>query len=303
MSKQEKWSEYWQNESASGEVFVDAQGNKHPQLAQFWSKEFGAFKHDAKIIDLACGAGSIFHAIDHHKYTRLTASDLSDVALQKLFKEISHIDTLCSSCSAMPCDDEAFDHVVSQFGIEYAGEAGFLEAARILNKGGSLLSLVHYRDGYIDYRNKNELSGVVVLTDSDFIGHAIKAAIAFDSGDKNVIEAAVSEFMMVEPLVHKAVLAYPQGMHVHAYNGSKQLLQDFSKYTLKDVITWLNNMQHELLKCKERLTDMRAVTFCEQRMQTLVHALGEADMYDISAVLLTLEGHDKAVGWILRAHK
>ena len=55
MSQSENWSDYWQSESAKGEVFVDKSGNKHPELALFWKQLFHNFQGADRIIDLAQG--------------------------------------------------------------------------------------------------------------------------------------------------------------------------------------------------------------------------------------------------------
>ena len=89
MTQQDKnWSEYWQNEGAEGEVFVNKQGGKHPFLAQYWQQLFREQTLDARIIDIAAGAGSIFsHLPTTHQFD-LHAADISGPALAILKQRI-----------------------------------------------------------------------------------------------------------------------------------------------------------------------------------------------------------------------
>ena len=78
------WSDYWQREGAKGEVFVNAEGESHPALAEYWQRQLASVAGPARIIDLASGAGSIYaHLPEEHEF-ELFAADISPVALETL---------------------------------------------------------------------------------------------------------------------------------------------------------------------------------------------------------------------------
>jgi cyclopropane fatty-acyl-phospholipid synthase-like methyltransferase len=79
------WTDYWRKDSADGEVFVNAEGERHPALAEFWQAHFSDLREGSRVLDLASGAGSIYaHLPEEHTF-QLSATDISDVALGRLF--------------------------------------------------------------------------------------------------------------------------------------------------------------------------------------------------------------------------
>ena len=303
MSQGENWSEYWEFESAKGEVFVDKSGNKHPQLAEFWEQLFNNFQSTDRIVDLASGAGSIFNSVNHQKFSKLHAVDISDVALKRLKVDIPQAEVQVGSCSKLSSPDAYFDHVLSQFGIEYSTEIGFYEALRIMDFKGDFTALVHYKNGYIDVRNATELEGVELLIDGSFVNVSRKVASAFKSKDTKVIQSSVQEFSFIEPLVHAYCEKHNSGLPAHCYNGCKRLLQGYAKYDHYEVVEWFKNMQQELKQAHVRLNNMRSVAFSKNRMSEMVKVLSKKGATNISAEPFILINHDKPVAWILKFRK
>jgi ubiquinone/menaquinone biosynthesis C-methylase UbiE len=303
MSQSENWSDYWQSESAKGEVFVDKSGNKHPELALFWKQLFHNFQGTDRIIDLASGAGSIFNSVNHQKFSALYAADISDVALKRLQQDIPHVKVQVGSCSQLTFPDNSFDHVLSQFGIEYSTEEGFYEALRIMDFNGDFNALVHYKEGYIDHRNATELEGIDLLIDGSFVDISINIATAFASKNTATIQTYGQQFASVEPRVHAYCEKHKTGMPAHCYNGCKKLLQGYAKYEHIDVIEWFKNIQQELNQARERLQSMRSVAFSTDRMANMVDSLQEKGATALSAVPFTLAQHNKPVAWIVKFKK
>jgi len=303
MSQGENWSDYWKYESSKGEVFVDKSGNKHPELAEFWNQLFKNFKSTDRIIDLASGAGSIFNSINYQQFSKLHAVDISGVALKRLQQDIPKVQIQIGSCSKLSFPDTSFDHILSQFGIEYSTENGFYEALRIMDFNGDFNALVHYKDGYIDHRNATELKGVDLLIDYSFVEISTKIANAFKSKNTAKTQTYFQEFSSIEPLVHAYCAKYNSGMPAHCYNGCKRLLQEYAKYEHDDVIEWFKNMQQELIQASERLQNMRSVAFSKDRMVKMVDVLQKKGAKEISAEPFILVQHDKPVAWVLKFKK
>ncbi|MFT6988519.1 MAG: ubiquinone/menaquinone biosynthesis C-methylase UbiE [Paraglaciecola sp.] len=303
MSQSENWSDYWEYESSKGEVFVDKSGNKHPELAEFWKQLFNNFQSTDRIIDLASGAGSIFNSVNYHKFSKLNAVDISGVALKRLQDDIPQVKVQIGSCSKLSFHDMSFDHVLSQFGIEYSTEDGFYEALRVMNVNGDFNALVHYKDGYIDDRNATELEGVELLIDGSFVEISTKIANAFKSKDASITQKHVKEFSSIEPKVHAYCDRHNSGMPAHCYHGCKRLLQDYAKYDHSDVIEWFKNMQQELIQARERIQSMRSVAFSKDRMDKMVDTLKEKGAKKISTEPFILIQHNKPVAWVLKFRK
>jgi len=303
MSQSENWSDYWEYESSKGEVFVDKSGNKHPELAEFWKQLFKNFQSTDRIIDLASGAGSIFNSVNYQQFSKLHAVDISGVALKRLQDDIPQVQVQIGSCSKLSFPDTSFDHVLSQFGVEYSTEDGFYEALRIMDFNGDFNALVHYKDGYIDHKNATELEGVELLIDGSFVDISIEIANAFKSKNSVITQKYVQEFSSIEPRVHAYCEKHNSGMPAHCYNGCKRLLQEYAKYDHDNVIEWFNNMQEELKQARERLQSMRSVAFSTDRMGKMLDALQEKGAKKISAEPFILVQHDKPVAWVLKFKK
>ncbi len=303
MSQSENWSDYWEYESSKGEVFVDKLGNKHPELAEFWKQIFNDFQPTDRIIDLASGAGSIFHSVSHQTYLNLYAVDISNVALVRLQEDIPQAQVQIGSCDNLSFSDSSFEHVLSQFGIEYSTEDGFYEALRIMTLKGDFVALVHYKNGYIDDRNATELEGVDLLIDSSFVDLSKKIANSFNNKDTTRTQTYFKEFSAIEPIVHAYCVKHSSGMTAHCYNGCKRLLQEYAKYNHADVIEWFENMHQELQQAQVRLLNMRGVAFSKDRMSKMVDALVKKGAKELSVEPFVLGQHDKPVAWILKFKK
>lgn len=303
MSQSENWSNYWEYESLKGEVFVDKSGNKHPELAEFWKQVFNDFQSTEQIIDLASGAGSIFHSVNHQTFLNLHAVDISDIALERLQEDIPQAQVQIGTCSNLPFSDHSFDHILSQFGIEYSTEDGFYEALRIMAINGDFTALVHYKDGYIDDRNASELEGIELLIEGAFVNISAKIANSFNSKNTLLTQKYVQEFSAIEPLVHAYCTKHGSGMPAHCYSGCKRLLQEYAKYNHADIIQWFENMQQELEQSRVRLQNMRSVAFSKDRMAIMTETLLKKGAKGLSAETFILSQHDKPVAWILKFRK
>ena len=303
MSQSENWSDYWEYESSKGEVFVDKSGKKHPELAEFWKQVFNDFQSTERIIDLASGAGSVFNSINHQFFLNLNAVDISDIALQRLKEDIPQARVQIGSCSNLSFSDSSFEHVLSQFGIEYSTEDGFYEALRIMALNGDFTALVHYKNGYIDDRNASELEGIELLIEGSFVDLSKKIAHSFNSKNTAISQTYVQKFSAIEPQVHAYCMKHRFGMPAHCYNGCKKLLQEYAKYSHSDVIQWFENIQQELEQARSRLQNMRSVAFSKDRMATMTDVLLKKGAKGLSVEPFVLSQHDKPVAWILKFKK
>lgn len=304
MSKGENWSEYWQNEGAGGEVFVNHSGNKHEGLTQFWSSQLQSLTGKCQMIDLACGAGSVFADIGLTENVELHAADISEEALQQLNKRMPGVKTHVCSADELPFDDGSFDVVVSQFGIEYAGDGGFIEAARILRPNGKLAVLCHIEDGYIDSRNKAELEGAELISKSRYIIKAIEVVSAMFSEQAPRIQKALDDFNSVESQVSELCQRCPTGVHVHLHNGYQQLIDRRQAYDESDITNWLKAMEGEVDKAILRLGEMRKAASSEEMLnKRIVQMESDHGVVVESCKPFVLKGHSLPVAWQLLATK
>ncbi|TDF39589.1 class I SAM-dependent methyltransferase [Alteromonadaceae bacterium M269] len=303
LSKNEKWSAYWKAEGASGEVFVNKDGEKHEELVNFWRSRLNGIAKGSKIIDIACGAGSIFSDLDSVDGLELHAADISNTALEQLKERIPQVNTLCCSADDLPYESQSFDVVVSQFGVEYAGIEAFKEAARIVRPKGKLITVSHIADGYIDSRNKYQLDGAKVAKDLSFIEKSLAVVHAMYSSNQVDLSRAGEDFKAVEPHLAAYMKVTDFGVHAHLYRGVREMLSNMKSYRHEDIIYWLEGMQQELDDAILRLTEMRKAASTEKDMNTIKSALEEFGMFNIECLEMQFSDHKLPVGWVLSAEK
>lgn len=301
MSDADRWSEYWLEEGAAGEVFVGADGRQNPALGSFWKSVFAANAAADTIVDVACGGGSVYAHADETEHSLLIGADLSTDAIRTFNRRFPHARGIVASAERLPFADRIVDLCVSQFGIEYAGIDAFGETARILRPGARIVALVHIRDGYIDARNAAELDGAKLCEQSEFISHAVAVTRAVYRGQKDDFDAAADAFAPAERALAEMHDAHPRGVHAHLYAGFRQLFERRSQYAEQDITGWLEAMRDDVRKSVERLTAMRSA------------ALSRSDIDGVRSLLesrgLAVEAPEKfqtiqdlpPVAWVLRA--
>ena len=303
MSDSENWSQYWQDEGRSGEVFVDAKGRKHPALTQFWTETLASLPDKASVVDIACGAGSVFAEVAGADRLQLFANDISADAVELLQRRMPEVSTEVADARSLPYDDQRFDQVVSQFGVEYAGIEAFLEAARLIKSGGSLVTLSHFRNGYIDSRNAIELTSAEAVLASGFIDHAAAVTAAVFADDRSAFDKAFAGFQPAEQTLAAAHDRHSQGVHSHLYAGFRQLFENRDRYAEADIHAWLNDMRAEVDRTVLRLTTMRNVALGDDEVRKLSAQLASAGLTDTSFEPFEIAGNDRPVAWQIRARR
>jgi len=304
MSKEEHgWSEYWQASAAEGEVFVTGEGERHPALGGHWQEIFAALEPGCRVLDLAAGAGSVFAHLDEGHGLDLHAVDTAREALARLKRRLPGATVAVSSAARTPYEDRAFELVVSQFGVEYAGTAAFSEAARLVAPGGAFSALCHVRDGYIDSRTRACLEAANRLVESDFIGKAQALTEANFGTDRERQERTARAFITAERVVAQDVKTVTAGVHAHLYLGFRQLYERRRQYDSRDILDWLERMRGDVDRDIFRLSSMRAAALDEKDLEAAVHRLTGGGLEVTHRDPFRTREGEKAVAWDLRARR
>ena len=302
MSKTDQgWADYWQTDGDSGEVFVNAKGDRHPSLGEYWNGVFDQAAPGTRVIDLASGAGSIFAHLPVDHGFQLYAADIAVEALDSLAKRIPGVTTAVCSADAVPYDDGSFDLVLSQFGVEYAGIDAFTEAARLVAPGGRLDALCHVEDGYIDRNNKAQLDEAKFAAESDFIALCLALTRAGFTANADDMRRSEAAFLPVAKEVAEGIKRCPRGIHNYLFHGFGKLFEERQNYDEADITTWLEKMQGELEKNIDRLSRMRAATSSEADTIQISQNLRSAGLQEIQFELFTTKGNRLPVAWKLSA--
>ena len=302
MSSSEKgWSDYWQKDSADGEVFVNAEGERHPALAEFWQAHFAGLDDGARVIDLASGAGSIYAHLPGGHTFQLSAADISDVALEALQQRFPHVSAVVCSADSIPLDDQSFDVVVTQFGVEYAGVDAFAEAARVVAPGGRFIGLCHIEDGYIDSDNQQQLAAAKVVAEQAFIDHARRLITAAFAVDPAALKDAQDAFAKAATPVGECMRSCRKGIHTYLFEGFRQLYERRQQYDLADITGWLDAMRGELDVNLDRLSRMCAAALSERDIKEIKRIFEEQGLEDVNCTPFETPGNRLPVAWNITA--
>lgn len=298
-----EWASYWGEDSSSGEVFVGRDGQAHPDIAKWWTDRFASLHGECKVLDLASGAGSVFKHLPAQHDAQLFAADISEQALTLLKERFPKASTQQCSADSTPYQDKQFEWVVSQFGLEYAGDSAFVEAVRVLAAGGHLNMLCHIKDGHIDARNQAHLEQAQVIMSSDFIPLARDLIERITAGDRAKIEAAAAKFQRAEQQLAQACQVLPEGIHLHLYQGFRQMFENRAQYAAADIIAWLDDMYKDVERNIHRLTHMCAAARSVEQLATLSEQMQAAGCASVNYEPLQIAGHQAPVAWAIKARK
>lgn len=149
------WEDFWRDAGGDGEVMGG--DRQRPTLEAYWRDVFvrAGFGRADLILDIASGAAPIARiaaaALPADDQPAFLCADYAPAALTAA-RRAAGDGVLLVACDALrpPFRESRFAGIVSQYGLEYVGNAGFAAAARLLAPGGRLAAIVHYRDGVIE---------------------------------------------------------------------------------------------------------------------------------------------------------
>ncbi len=304
-TKNDYWSDYWQNDGKEGEVFVNSKGERPAYISDYWSTQLKQAPDGGSVLDIASGAGSIYESLTKERIDKLSlfASDLSKQALDILLTRFPKAKTVVCSSLEIPYENESFDMVVSQFGVEYAGLEAFKEAARLVAPGGHLAILSHYEGGYIDQRNAAFIDGAKVALSSGYIETAIELTKAIFSGSKTKIRKAEKPFISSQIVLADFLRSNPEGIHRHLYFGYREMYMKIQNYRESDVIGWLNAMRADIKKNLIKVREIRNVSLKQSDLDAICSGIKTEGLTDVLVSTLSIPDTENIVGWTISARK
>ena len=173
------WSNYWQQGhlTSFGEDF---KGNYQGVLRDIWQPLFSTLPEQFQMLDVATGNGAIpllasETAEKQQRQGMIVGCDLATInetAIKGAHPESADLQLDSGiDCGQLPYDDERFDLVTSQFGIEYSDlNRSLAETARVLKPGGRLAFVAHHDDSLVLQRNKSLLTFLAKIAELDIFG-------------------------------------------------------------------------------------------------------------------------------------
>ena len=324
----QNWDNYWQGRASqeSGNALVEVGIERNHELKEFWQDIFSKESKSIKVIDFACGAGSVLEHAHKVGFSDLTGLDVSEKALKVMSQKISGSTAICAPVDQTGLASETYDLAVSQFGIEYAGDKShlfqaFTEMHRILKPGGKVVIIAHRVDGVITEGCQASLKQINLIEDCGFIDAAQNVVSTLHEPSKHVNETSVTLQRKLneaaEPIMswlkafgdletEKTKNQFTKFVY-HLLESSHRLITHHKNYSLKDSLSWFQGIRLELEAYKGRMLSMTDAALSLQDISDLQEKLksqGDTSKFSFEETgSLYFNGSSKPAAWIIRAHK
>lgn len=315
---EQDWGNYWRGRSAqhSGEALVGVGIEQNESLKRFWNESFRNKPLDIKIVDVACGAGSVLKHAQVRGCTDLTALDIVPDAIAVIKKNIPNVRGVVSSVTDMPFDSNTFDFVTSQFGFEYAGTEDAImqsmkEVIRILKPSGSFTAITHMRGSVIEKECLAALKQIQLVKSSSFIEVAknmFKAAEQVRPTDQTSQDALFSALTAMNQSETQLVnWGRAQTYSNHEFtkfisfllSSTRNAFEHRGAIPLGDNLKWLDEMNIEIDAYKGRMESMVSAAISEGTANALMALLRRAGFIANNPIPHYFEGEDMPVAWVL----
>lgn len=298
------WGNYWQGRAASeaGAALVGVGVETNQEIAAFWTQRLKDIPKTARLLDLACGAGSVVRRAAKLGLTDLSGVDISAEAIQTLKTEFPNVTGIVASADATGLPRAQFDIVASQFGFEYADAAKAAgEAARLINTGGQFLALAHSHDSAIEAEVAGHGRDAKAIIASGFIGAAKTMFHADISGASDAVFHEAAQAFAPPQAAVLEIAKRTGGLAAHLYQGTQTLYQQRKGYSFGDVSGWLNGMESEINAFIGRMDSMQNAALTDADVQAVRRALEQGGLTPQQPKKFISESTGDILGWIISA--
>jgi SAM-dependent methyltransferase len=268
------WDSYWRN-ARSAAAHKDG-GPQDEVLERFWiplfTQLFPEFQTGPKILDIACGNGSVARFAltalgntDENAGAYFCGLDKLCSALEEMRHRNPGLGYVAANAALLPFQDETFDMVTSQFGVEYAGPEALAEAARVVAPGGMIAAVLHLRDGAIYRECAANLEAINGIRNSNLLHRfnaLFKAALAVQQGQggTQLFHEADKDFAAAvaatEEVLRRWGKGVADGVLFRLYTDMAHMYRRFKHYEPGEVFRWIGFMDNELNTFAGRMASM-----------------------------------------------
>ncbi|PWE16569.1 hypothetical protein DDZ18_12430 [Marinicauda salina] len=319
-SYEKSWSDYWRDAGADAQAITGAEPGG--ALARYWRDffldEFGR-RDAARVVDLASGAGvaareAVAAASETGCATAVICSDISQDALAQAARSFPGpgVGYVVADAGRAPYVAGAFDLVVSQFGIEYAGLDALRAATDLVAPGGAAAFVAHLADGAIARECAGNLAVLDALQDAELVARVetlIDTAFRVDAG-----RADASGLAAAEQAVRDAAGRVSQVMEAQGPGGGaafagqlipamETLYQRRARYDRKDIAAWLSHQAGAIEAYAGRMRSMIEAAIDETEMAEIRAAFQCADFSSVEAEPMALKPEGGPAAWRFLARR
>jgi len=315
------WDAYWRN-ARSAAAHKDG-GPQDEVLERYWLQFFKQItpllQTRPRMLDIACGNGAVlrfalatFPNKDDNSGMQIYGLDASPEALAEMRKRSPGVFGTAANAASLPFQTGAFDLVTSQFGVEYAGPAALLEAARVVRRGGIIAAILHLRDGAIYQECAINLEAIEGIRNTNLL-HSFEAlfraayAVQQGQGSKELFHSADQEFARsvaaVEDILRRLGKGIADGMLLRLYTDIAHMYRRFKNYEPEEVFSWISLMGHELDTYAGRMASMLKAALDAQQLENLTDQLASSEFIIRTSETMTMGRLSRPAAWVVVAQK
>lgn len=281
ISELNEWSRYWESEGQSGEVFCDRRGSPNQTLSSYWISVFNQFMPLDTIVDVACGAGSIYRSVDVKNYQDLHAIDGSESALSILKRDFPNVNVHSQNITEGELSVKNILHAVSQYGVEYGGVEAFDTVARSVVAGGTLNVISHCEDSVIQCHQQAQIDGVKLIQHYDFFSKAAECVKYIFANDSENVMPAVKRFKEIEPYIADFSTQHSNTICAHMHKSLKTLMENVSKYSEQDIKNWLSSASKQCDDVVGRASSVRDASLTGRKIKNIADILQKYNFKEV----------------------
>jgi ubiquinone/menaquinone biosynthesis C-methylase UbiE len=300
---QDPWTLYWQADRLDSADAVQSTTDYAP-IKAWWCELALQLNTGSGVLDLATGNGTVpASLLDANADLNITAVDRADIDPLRYLADPGPLQTVrfqgqVDICS-LPFDDESFDAVTSQFGIEYAPQdAAIVEAARVLKHGGQLQFLLHCDDSEIVQPARRRRAEMTALLAEDSVLPCLRSFIAGER-DETELESVGKTHLA-------AARDHTQGITGQIYTGVNQVVGFVKQGDRRAAAELCETMVLRLTADRDRLLALEGAAMDEAGFEAFIGKIAAAGVsVDVASALSANEGADDEfkIGWKYRGRK
>ena len=312
------WDAYWRNAESSA-AHLDG-GPQDESLQKFWSeyfsRQFSSIDQNSFLLDVACGNGAVprfalASSIESNFPVTICGLDDSAAAVKEMLRRDSVIHGVAAPLRQMPFNDDCFDIVTSQFGIEYAGSEGIPEALRVLKRGGSFAAVMHQKDGAIYRECQINLQAIESFSASRVLENfrSLFQLVVVDASvaTRSQVQASDRDFARSVALAEKVFSGWGKtvasGTLFKIYQDIGHMYSRLRTYDANELFEWVQVMQNELQTYGGRMSSMLNAALDKDALSSLLNNMRQLGMRIEDESTLKFGPQSQPSAWVLQAVK